>query len=476
VTVELRSSADFTLGSLRRVVIGREEVRLAMRPVQPVGRTPTRRRRAGHVPGSRIDTGGQQATASHDQRRFPAVTGPSAGATSMDSQYLPDRVARGVLFTWLAGLLAEGGRPQLARAEQVAALLNGPTLSLPRVAAADAWFLAAALSDLTGGDASWPTLSQAQALAPAALVADSALQASGRLVVAEGIFALAAEAYTAPLDAYDQALGAVWGDDPHDTAALSALQQWLTGAPSTARLSYQAPVSYRILPRVLGQAHRAVATAEQLSNSSPGWSAQDASLGSLHYALTGASALDALAAAWADLATLAGHQMAKLIDGSAPHLPAMLTAPATPASPGAHFSTWQAEYAIMQAECGEQARYAASSSFLALAETGGGPYSHIATPTLLAHEREQCAATSLSGSLAVLAAVASHALFITGRAAPPRLQALVRCIRDECPPVQLSVPAGSSERLLGLASVFEAAARDHAGPAARIQEQAVPPQ
>lgn len=448
MTVEVRSPADFTLDSLRRVVIGGEEVRLVSQQPQPTDTT------TAHLP------------------RSPAVPELVANATAMDGEYLPDRVTRGVLFAWLAGLLAEGRRLRPGQAEQVAALLNGPPPGLLRVAGTGAWFLADALTELAGGDAGGLRPAQASALASAALVGDSALQASGRLLLAEGVFALSVEAYDAPLDAYDEALASIWGDNPHDAAALSALRWWLTGALTADRLSYQAPVSYRILPRVLGQAHRAVATTEQAADTLPGWNSQHANLDMLSYALAGTSALDMLAAAWADLATLAGHHMAKLFDGTAPHLPKMLIAPATQAPPGARSSTWQTEYASLQAEYGEKARQVASSSFLSLAETGGGPYNYIAAPTLSAYDHEQRAATSLSGSLAILAVVASQALFVAGKAAPPQLQELVRCVRDECPPVELSGPAPDAVKLQRLASVFEAAARDHAGPAAQIRPKA----
>ncbi|TIX68225.1 MAG: histidine ammonia-lyase, partial [Mesorhizobium sp.] len=65
----------------------------------------------------------------------------------------------------------------------------------------------------------------------------------------------------APLEHYDPALDALWGDE-HEATALRGLREFLAGA-GTGRRNYQAPVSYRIVPRILGQAHRALASAER---------------------------------------------------------------------------------------------------------------------------------------------------------------------------------------------------------------------
>ena len=51
----------------------------------------------------------------------------------------------------------------------------------------------------------------------------------------------------------------LWGD-PDESAVLRSLRGYL--GDSGGRRNYQAPVSYRIVPRILGHAHRAVAAAE----------------------------------------------------------------------------------------------------------------------------------------------------------------------------------------------------------------------
>src|SRR4029450_2751421 len=95
----------------------------------------------------------------------------------------------------------------------------------------------------------------------AAMLADSALSARRRLECVERVFALSIEAFQAPLEHYDEALEGLWGDE-HEAAALRSLRQLLP-VGGQGRRTYQAPVSYRIVPRVLGHAHRALATAER---------------------------------------------------------------------------------------------------------------------------------------------------------------------------------------------------------------------
>src|SRR5262249_49651316 len=97
--------------------------------------------------------------------------------------------------------------------------------------------------------------------AAASLLGDAALAAENRIRLAHRVFALSIEAFKAPLEHYDQALEALWGD-PHEAEALRGLRAQLEGAGS-GRRNYQAPVSYRILPRVLGHAHRALARARE---------------------------------------------------------------------------------------------------------------------------------------------------------------------------------------------------------------------
>src|SRR5207249_951147 len=117
----------------------------------------------------------------------------------------------------------------------------------------------------------------------------------------------------------------LWGD-PHETEALLTLRGLLDGAAAERR-PYQAPVSYRILPRVLGEAHRALAAAEQAAEISlrsvtdnPVYIPPDAehplgrvwSTGGYHNGQA-YPALDRLAATWANLCQLAERHGERLI-------------------------------------------------------------------------------------------------------------------------------------------------------------------
>ena len=77
---------------------------------------------------------------------------------------------------------------------------------------------------------------------------------------------LSAEAIKAPLEAYDAAFEALW-EDEHEAASLRRLRALLAGGAKERR-PYQAPVSYRILPRVIGQFRRVIAEAENIAASS----------------------------------------------------------------------------------------------------------------------------------------------------------------------------------------------------------------
>src|SRR4051812_7230145 len=89
----------------------------------------------------------------------------------------------------------------------------------------------------------------------AALVADVALAGRGRRELVESPFALSVETIRAPLDAFAAELGELWGD-VHEADALRSFATLLSGG-ATERQAHQAPVSHRVLPRVLGRLREA---------------------------------------------------------------------------------------------------------------------------------------------------------------------------------------------------------------------------
>jgi histidine ammonia-lyase len=271
-----------------------------------------------------------------------------------------------------------------------------------------------------------------------ALVADAALAARRRLHLALSVFALSIEAFKAPLEAYGPALDDLWGDE-HEGAVLRTLRELLRGA-GEGRRWYQAPVSYRIIPRVLGQAQRAVAAAEGAAEVSlrsvtdnPVYIPPDAnhplgqvfSTGGYHNGQA-APALDGLAAAWADLCLLAERHCEKL---------------------GMEVASWPAEHLVVQgAEAlrinmfgmvetayWEEAKHAAQRTFLARGVWG---QNDVLAPSFLAWDRERRAGACLDAALAMLAATASQTFYVTGRPAPPALQEFLADVRALYPPVE----------------------------------------
>ena len=224
----------------------------------------------------------------------------------------------------------------------------------------------------------------------AALAADTALQARHRLDHAEQIFALSVEAFGAPLDAYDVVLDDLWGDED-EGSALAALRRCLEGASPGGRPSAAVPASYRVLGRVLGQAHRAVTGAEDAARVSlrsvtdnpvyvpPGEGhplGRAFSTGGFHNAMV-YPALNALAASWADLTLLAQR-----------HVTALGTAAGSGAATGL-------EPAL--AGLVEEARAAAMPTLLPAAVND--PQDDVSSPAFSAYRRQASALSRHSAAL-----------------------------------------------------------------------------
>ncbi|MES0116700.1 aromatic amino acid lyase [Mesorhizobium sp. C277A] len=286
----------------------------------------------------------------------------------------------------------------------------------------------------------------------AALVADAALAARRRLAMAHKVFALSIEAFRAPLEHYDAALDGLWGDE-HEAAALQGLRQFLVGA-GDGRRNYQAPVSYRIVPRVLGHAHRTLAGAEQAATVSlasisdnPVYIPPDAahplgrciSTGGYHNAIA-TPALDDLAAIWADLCLLCDRHASKLLNGKVSLLPDLLMTGRHWADSDGHGNVGYVPMAITGYL--EQAKLAAQRTFIPGTESAGAGQDDVATTAFFAWTKEATAGRCLDAAMAMLAMIASQALYVTERAAPPALQDFVADIRKIVPPVD-------ADRVLG---------------------------
>jgi histidine ammonia-lyase len=363
---------------------------------------------------------------------------------------LPDRVVRAILLARLGNFL-EGHAattPRIALA--VAAMLDGRPL--PQVACSgqcgpgEILALYPLFAELAGGlDLEVKERGSLINGSPcaAALVADAALAARRRWRLAAQVFALSVEAMRAPLEHYDAALDGLWGDE-HEAAALQALRALLAGAGG-GRRNYQAPVSFRILPRVLGAAHRALAGAERAAQISlrsvsdnPVYLPPDAdhplgrciSTGGYHNAMA-APALDDLAGAWADLCLLGDRHAAKLLDGPVSQLPDLLVVGREPGTSDGHGHIGYVPMVISGYV--EQARAAAQRSFIPGNDFGG--QDDVGVPAFMAWDKERRAGLCLDASLAMLAAVASQALYATDREAPAELAPLLHWVRGFVPPL-----------------------------------------
>jgi histidine ammonia-lyase len=278
------------------------------------------------------------------------------------------------------------------------------------------------------------------------LVADAALAARRRIEIAKQVFALSAEAFKAPLEAYDAALETLWRD-PAETEALRALRDLMQGGAAERR-PYQAPVSFRIVPRILGRAIRARDAAEHAAAVSlgsvtdnpvyvgPGMAGNDdvrfpngrvLSNGGYQNGMA-TPALDELAACWADLCTLAERQSAKMLDGKVSLLPDHLRE-------GNDDPRELIPVPMVAVGLGERARHAAQRTFLPGAESGGFGQNDVGATTFIAWQKENVAGRAFDGCLAVLGLIAVEALAVTGRSAPPALRARHDFIRHSAPPI-----------------------------------------
>jgi histidine ammonia-lyase len=396
---------------------------------------------------------------SHEQRDRHARIKPFAAATSF-GEALPERVVRGMVLARLANFIEGHAATSPRIAMAVAGMLDG-TGTMPKIAAwghggageiQALYPLFAELStrfDLEVRERG--SLINGSPCA-AALVGDAALAARRRYHLALKTFALSIEAFRAPLEHYDTALEGLWGDE-HEAAALRDLRELLVGA-GDGRRNYQAPVSYRIAPKVLGQAHRALVQAEQAATASlasvsdnPVYLPPDRehprgrciSTGGYHNAVA-APALDDLAAVWADLCQLSMRHCVKLLDGRASHLPDMLLVGREPGDSDGRGNVGYIPWAI--AGYIEQAKAAAQTTFIPSTETGGAGQDDVAPPAFLAYGKEAVAARCMDASLAMLAVIAAQALHVTGRQAPPKLRGFMDMVQGVVRPV-------TDDRVLG---------------------------
>ena len=478
MTVLLDTRADITLDAVRRVAWGGEGVRISDAALARIGVA-----RAAFMdmldndPDAfvyGVSSGyGFMAKIRLDAaaRRVHANRPPSSLAAF--GQALPERVTRGLVLARLANFIDGHAAvtPELAVA--VADMLDGralPAVSMQgQGGAGEILSMGPLFYDLGCG---FP-LAEKESLSlingspsSAALVADAALIAPRRLAVAYRVMALSTEAFRAPMDAYDPVFDALWGE-PSEAVALRELRRLLDGAGGGRRF-YQAPVSYRILPRLFGLAERCVAEAARAATVSlssvtdnPVFIAptpehprgRALSNGGYHNAMAW-PALDGLAHVWAELCLVADRHTSKMHEGPVSLLPDRL---ADAAHPGVSTGI----LGMVQVGYGEEARHAAQRSFTPQSEGGGYAQNDMAPPTFPAWDKERCAGRCLDASLAMLAIVAARALEVTDRAATPALAGFLAEVRVVFPPLVDHPPLGAD--IGALADAFTAVATGDAG-------------
>ncbi len=450
MTLRLNSRADFNIDSFARAAWAGEAVAFSDAALQRIAD-----RRASFM---RLIDGdpeilvygvtsgfGQNARVrvKPDERRAHARK-PPYGAHAAFGPPLPERVARGIVFARLANYVEGHAAVTPALAQAVAQLLDGrrlpPVSAMGQGGAGEILGLAPLFSKLAASF----DLAEKESLAlvngspcASALIADAVIAMQRRLPLIEQVFALSAEAILAPVTHFAPEFEELW-NDPHEAAALRSLRALLADGNGERR-PYQAPVSYRILPRVLGQFRRALAQGREIAERSlmaitdnPVYLPPDDrhphgrvySTGGYHNAAA-YPALDGLAAAAADLCIIADKHTTKLLDGRYSLLPDQLQAG----------EGYLGCIGMVQVGYSEEAKRAAQRTFLPSSEGGGFGQNDTAPPTFIAWRGQEHAAYCLEAALASLAAVASQALYVTKREAPPPLRALLADVRSSMPPV-----------------------------------------
>jgi histidine ammonia-lyase len=386
-----------------------------------------------------------------EERERHARLKPFPAATSF-GDYLPERVVRGIVLARLTNFVEGHAATTPRMAHAVVQMLDGRPM--PRVAASgqggagEILALYPLFAEFSNGfDLEVKERGSLINGSPcaAALVADSALAARRRMRLALMTFALSIEAFRAPLEHYDEALESLWGDED-EAAALKGLRAFLVGA-GEGRRNYQAPVSYRIVPRVLGHAHRAMMAAEHAATVSlssisdnPVYLAPDntyphgrcISTGGYHNAMA-APALDDLAAIWADICLLCDRQSAKLLNGRVSQLPDLLLIGRQSGESDGRGHIGYVPMAV--AGYIELAKAAAQRTFIPGSDSAASGQDDVASPVFLAWTKEERAGRCVDASLAMLAVVASQALYVTNRQAPPALRGFTDMVRAYVPPL-----------------------------------------
>jgi histidine ammonia-lyase len=441
MTLILDTRKDFTLEACRRVAWGREsvtfgpqaraEMALARQQFMALVEDPD-------VTIYGVNTGyGHQAKLrlTPEQRKAQAAQ-PTWHRAASWGDPLPERVVRAIVFARLSNFIEGHAAISPHIAEAVAQMLDGADMpEVPARGQGGAGEILS-LSHVFGELVAASDLGEKDMLslvngspAATALVADGALASAGRLDAVAAVLALAAEAFNTPLGHYAADLEDCW-NNAADAWALRKLRALIGGGHGGARRPYQAPVSFRIMPRILGQARRASTEACRVAEDSlaavsdnPVFLRPDARRTSGEMVSTGGyhnaqapMALDNITASYANLCIIAERMAAKLLDPAVSLLPPFLGL-----QDGlSYLGCLPMAIAGYAGDC----RALTQATLLPGSESGGFGQDDVASPVFAAWSKQERAGELLEQSVASLAPIALRALRITGRPVPDALKPL----------------------------------------------------
>ena len=469
MTVTLNRRADLTLAAARRVAWDHETVELGS-----IARAKIAAARADFLTlierddiviyGVNTGYGHQARRRLTPTERKQQASAPTHHRAASWGDPLPERVSRAIVFARLANFIEGHAAVSPHVADAVAAMLDGRPM--PPVPARGQGGAGEILSlshlflpltqDLELAEKDMLSLINGSPAATG-LVTDAALSSKPRIALATDVFALAAEAFNAPLGHFAQELEGLW-NNPHDAWALEALRTRIGGGHGGDRRPYQAPVSIRIMPRILGEAHRAQDQAEAVAVQSLAAVSDNpvvfpageqigpdavVSTGGYHNAQAPA-AMDALTAAYANLGVIASRVAAKLQDGAISLLPPFLGYQDGRGYLGC--------LAMAMVGYEEELRHLAQPTLLPGSESGGFGADDVASPVFAAWSKHERAGEILELTLASLAPVAMRAFAVTGRPVPPPLAPLAAETRHAVP--DDGAPDAPGPQCAALAAMF----------------------
>ena len=473
MTVTLNDLSDFTLGTLRRVAWDAEPVVLGPAALERIERrraqflTMVEKAPENRIYGVTTGFGDKAKTLLSPEERAKQATSPRIQKSLGLGPRVPDAAVRAMILTRLINFVSGYAGVSLETAEGVAAMLDGRPLPEMRLESQDSsgelhqlfnlyHHLMGPMSQLRDQNA----LRNGSGCAPG-LLGELALRSERRTAVVSAVFALSIDAASMGLAPYDPALKPLL-NDPFESQAIDRLSALLAGVEMEGRRDYQAPISWRVLTRMLGQMYRVVAalkqTAEELLvtvNDNPVFLGPEEAPPYGRCITTGGfhvprayHAMNAQAALWGDLAAIAARETQQMHRNSVTGLAERLWVG------DSRFSTYFFSAAVY--DQAQRAQDAARPALIPL-YSPHDEQTDIVMPLFLAWERESLAAKALDRCLAMLAASASQALHVAGRNPAPPLRRLLAAVRNSFPLVDSARDLGHEAE--ALADRFAAATR-----------------